>query len=139
MQCIGGILHEARNRRKALGSPNEKPEQRLATQGDAKVISDTEGSKQNLTDDSSPNNVGTKKRGRPQYIPNERKIAAAKVKASGGSNKDAAAVIYQTHYPTDQQKKNVPAILRHHRETSKRLTTTPKRGNRTSSPKKTKG
>ena len=68
---------------------------------------------------SEPQPVGKGKRGRPQTIPDERKTKAAEVKASGGTNKQAAAEIYNTKYPTDQQKKNVPAILRHHQRKSR--------------------
>jgi len=57
-----------------------------------------------------------KGRGRPQEIPEEKKIAAAGLKASGGSNKDIASVFYDTKFPSTQQKKNVPSILRHHRQ-----------------------
>jgi hypothetical protein len=59
-----------------------------------------------------------RKRGRPQKIPDERKAKAAELKAAGGTNKQAAAEIYNTKYPTDQQKKNVPAILRYHQRKS---------------------
>jgi hypothetical protein len=52
------------------------------------------------------------KRGRPQTIPDERKAAAAKLKASGGSNKQAAVLIYDTKYPSPQQVKNVPSHLK---------------------------
>lgn len=54
-----------------------------------------------------------KKRGRPQTIPDERKAAAAEAKASGKTNKEAAALLYGTKYPSDQQRKNVPGILKH--------------------------
>jgi len=57
-------------------------------------------------------------RGRPQEIPDERKAAAAAVKASGGSNKEAAAALYNTKRPTQQQAKNVPAILKHFQQKS---------------------
>lgn len=55
-----------------------------------------------------------KTRGRPQTLSDEKKTEAARLKASGGTNKEAAAVIYGTKYPTSQQTKNVPAILKHH-------------------------
>jgi hypothetical protein len=57
-----------------------------------------------------------RRQGRPQTIPDERKQAAALVKESGGSNRDAAARIYATKYPTPQQVKNVPSILRAHKK-----------------------
>jgi hypothetical protein len=67
--------------------------------------------------DNTPTLVKTK-RGRPQTIPNERKEAAAKLKASGGTNKQVAAKIYDTKRPTEQQIKNVPTILRHYQAKS---------------------
>lgn len=63
--------------------------------------------------------VGKRKRGRPQTISDAKKAEAAGLKASGGTNKQAAAVLYDTKYPSDQQRKNVPAILRHHQQKSK--------------------
>ena len=60
-----------------------------------------------------------KKRGRPQKIADEKKTAALQLKASGGTNKEAAALLYDAKYPTPQQTKNVPAILRHHKLKSK--------------------
>ena len=51
--------------------------------------------------------VRKNKRGRPQTIPDELKAAAAALKASGGSNREAAAKLYSTKYPTSQQVKNV--------------------------------
>jgi hypothetical protein len=58
------------------------------------------------------------KRGRPQEIPDRRKVEAAALKASGGTNKQAAAKLYDTRFPSPQQVKNVPAILKHHRQKS---------------------
>ncbi len=54
------------------------------------------------------------KRGRPPTIPEERKTAAAKLKANGGTNREAAMEIYGSRYPDAQQVKNVPSILRNH-------------------------
>lgn len=54
-----------------------------------------------------------KKRGRPTEIPDERKRRA--LAARGG--KARAKILYQTSYPTPQQVKNVPAILRHYKRT----------------------
>jgi hypothetical protein len=62
-----------------------------------------------------------RKRGRPQKIPDERKKAAADLKASGASNDEAAAAIYNVRYPTSQQKKNVSAILKHYERRLNRL------------------
>jgi hypothetical protein len=67
---------------------------------------------ENSTKEASP--VGNveptvrKKRGRPVQIPDERKERALAVK--GG--KERAKIIYNTRYPTAQQKKNVSAILK---------------------------
>ena len=58
--------------------------------------------------------LGRKKRGRPQKISEVRKEAATKKKASGGTNREAAALLYDAKYPTAQQVKNVPAILRNY-------------------------
>jgi hypothetical protein len=60
------------------------------------------------------------KRGRPQTIPDERKDLAAALKAAGGTNRKAAAIIYDTKYPTDQQVKNVTSTLRNHAKVIKR-------------------
>jgi hypothetical protein len=54
-----------------------------------------------------------KKRGRPQNIPDDRKRRALKVKTDGGTNREAARALYDVPYPTPQQVKNVPTILRH--------------------------
>jgi hypothetical protein len=79
----------------------------------------------------------TKKRGRPSTIPIERKVAAAKCKAEGGSNNDIAALIYDTPYPSNQQKKNVPSIFNHFAKKMKKSPVTPAK-NRLK-PNKTKG
>jgi hypothetical protein len=64
--------------------------------------------------------VGIMKRGRPQIITDEKKIAAAKLKANGGTNREVAKLLYGTRFPTPQQTKNVPSILRHHNQRSKK-------------------
>jgi hypothetical protein len=75
-----------------------------------------------------PDDPGVRrKRGRPQTITDEKKSAAAKLKAAGGTNREAAVVLYDTKFPTAQQKKNVPAILRHHQEKSKQSSSPGKR------------
>ena len=56
-----------------------------------------------------------KKRGRPPEIPDERKEHAMKEKDAKGTNRDAAKIIYEVLYPTPQQVKNVPSILRQYR------------------------
>ncbi len=53
-----------------------------------------------------------KQRGRPQTIPDEKKAAAASLKASGGTNNQVAQVLYSTKRPTPQQVKNVSSHLR---------------------------
>jgi len=53
-----------------------------------------------------------KKRGRPTKIPDALKEKALKI--TGG--KARAQTLYQTRYPTPQQKKNVSAILRHYKK-----------------------
>jgi len=68
---------------------------------------------------SAPHKSIKKKRGRPQTISDEKKNAALQLKASGGTNKQAAELIYGKRYPTPQQVKNVSAILRHHKLKSK--------------------
>jgi Queuosine biosynthesis protein QueC len=54
-----------------------------------------------------------RKRGRPAKIDTASKEAALKVKARGGSGKEVAKVLYKTPYPTSQQIKNAPNILKH--------------------------
>jgi hypothetical protein len=51
-------------------------------------------------------------RGRPAKIAAELKEQARKVKANGGTNRDAAAMLYGVKYPTPQQVKNVCSLLR---------------------------
>lgn len=53
-----------------------------------------------------------RKRGRPQTIPDERKVKAVALKASGGTNSAVAAVLYDKRFPTPQEVKNVPSHLR---------------------------
>lgn len=55
-----------------------------------------------------------KPRGRPQTIPDDLKDEALKAKDGGGTNRDAAKIIYQTNRPSPQQVKNVSTILREH-------------------------
>jgi hypothetical protein len=61
--------------------------------------------------------IVSRKRGRPPQIPDKRKADAAVIKQNGGSNRDAAKKIYNTPYPSPQQVKNVPTILRHYQAT----------------------
>lgn len=65
----------------------------------------------------SPPEAVPKKRGRPTKIPDTRKAEALKCKADGGSNRDAAKILYGQKYPDPKQTKNVPAILRHYKNT----------------------
>jgi len=64
-----------------------------------------------------------KKRGRPQTIPEARKTRAMELKALGATNKQLAAELYGTKYPTDRQRRNVPTILRYHQRRSERAST----------------
>lgn len=66
-----------------------------------------------------PDSACRRKRGRPQTIPEARKVRALELKASGATNRQAAAELYDTLYPTNRQTRNVPSILRHYRRKSK--------------------
>ncbi len=79
------------------------------------------------------------KRGRPQVITDEKKAKACNLKESGGTNKEAAAVLYDTKHPSDQQKKNVSTILRHYRQKLKQSDSAAKRTEASPRPNKTKG
>jgi hypothetical protein len=68
----------------------------------------------NGTNPAESNGKG-RKRGRPQKISDDRKAEAQARKDSGGTNRDAAAILYETKYPTPQQVKNVSSLLRGHR------------------------
>ena len=59
--------------------------------------------------------VVKRRRGRPVKISDEVKDAAQSAKDSG-TNRDAAIILYDTHYPSPQQVKNTPTILRAHRQ-----------------------
>lgn len=98
---------------------------RLRAEGDAhrerhdapELLQPSSGAKhedsEDESDSSAPNAV-KKKRGRPQLIPDERKIAAAELKAAGGTNREAAVLIYGKKYPSPQETKNVSTILKHY-------------------------
>ena len=88
---------------------------------------------------STPQPGDKKKPGRPPIIASEKKDEAAKLKASGGTNKEAAAVLYGVKYPTGQQTKNVSAILRHHQQKSKPSNSPVKRGKASPQPHNTRG
>ena len=100
----------------------------VSKQADAAELSGTEPT---CTDMGSAVNPGAlritsesssgekKRRGRPP-IPDDRKTAAAERKKSGGTNRQAAELIYNTKRPTEQQVKNVPAILKHHQGKSEK-------------------
>lgn len=55
-----------------------------------------------------------RKRGRPAEIDTVTKEAALAVKARGGTGKEIAKVLYKTPYPSIQQVKNAPNILKHY-------------------------
>jgi hypothetical protein len=55
-----------------------------------------------------------RKRGRPAEIDSAIKDAALAVKARGGTGRDIARVLYGKHYPSSQQVKNAPNILKHY-------------------------
>jgi hypothetical protein len=59
-------------------------------------------------------------RGRPVEIKDELKRKALELKLGGGTNREAAQVIYNTRHPSAQQVKNVPSILRHYEQRSKK-------------------
>jgi hypothetical protein len=72
--------------------------------------------------------IRKKPRGRPQTIPDELKAKAAELKKSGGTNRQAAAKIYNTRHPTQQQVRNVSSILRNYvAKVEKQLRPGPKR------------
>jgi len=66
-------------------------------------------SRQTMTSRTLP----PKRRGRPQTISDEKKRAAQAVKDGGGTNMDAAKVLYNEKRPSPQHVKNVPTILKH--------------------------
>jgi hypothetical protein len=88
---------------------------------------------------STPREVVKKKRGRPQTITDEKKASALRLKESGGTNKQAAALLYGKKYPTPQQTKNVPAILRHHKLKLKQSSSPAERRKASPMPRKTRG
>jgi hypothetical protein len=87
----------------------------------------------------STSQVVKKKRGRPQTITDEKKAAALQLKKSGGTNKQVAALLYGTKYPTPQQTKNVSAILRHYTRKSKQSSSPVKPRKASPPPRKTRG
>jgi hypothetical protein len=88
---------------------------------------------------ATPESGERRQRGRPLEIADDKKVAAAKLKAAGGTNKDAAALLYDTKYPTVQQKKNVSSILRYHKQKSKHSSTSGKPRKASSKPNKNRG
>jgi hypothetical protein len=80
------------------------------------------------------------KRGRPQIIADKLKAAGAALKASGGSNRQVAAKLYSTKYPTQQQVKNVSSILRHYLAKGKKAASTgPQQPKSSRKPNKNRG
>jgi hypothetical protein len=57
----------------------------------------------------------TKRRGRPVQIPEERKASALQLKRSGGTDLDAAKILYGTNQPSKRQCDNVHAVLASYR------------------------
>jgi hypothetical protein len=93
-------------------------------------------------DPGSPNptpQLINRKRGRPQTISDERKAAASALKARGGTNRDAAAVIYEKKYPTPQETKNVSAILRNYRRKAESPLSSVHSGKPSPNPRKNRG
>ena len=86
---------------------------------------------------STPQPVDKRKRGRPP-LPLERKTAAAKLKATGSSNKQVASVLYNNPYPTSQQTKNVSTVLRYWQK-SKQSSSQISPGQTAPKPRKTRG
>lgn len=58
--------------------------------------------------------VVPRKRGRPAKIDKATKDAALGVKARGGTGREIAKILYKTTYPSSQQVKNAPNILKHY-------------------------
>jgi hypothetical protein len=58
-----------------------------------------------------------RKRGRPTEISSDRKAKALAKKGAGASNRECAAILYETTDPTERQVKNVPSILGHYSKT----------------------
>jgi hypothetical protein len=58
-----------------------------------------------------------KKAGRPATISSELKEDALTVREKGGTWKDVAKKLYQTQYPSKQQIKNAPNVLKHYQKT----------------------
>jgi|SRR5579862_2781567 len=56
---------------------------------------------------------GRRKLGRPYKLTEGVKRQALERKRSGGTNSECARILYHTKFPTNQQVKNVPAILKH--------------------------
>ena len=74
----------------------------------------SDGTTQSVTIDSLP--PERKRRGRPQTISDEKKKAALELKESGGTNAGAAALLYDTKFPDNRQKRNVPSILKNYKK-----------------------
>lgn len=55
-----------------------------------------------------------KKRGRPSKFPDELKAEALAAKQAHASNRECAKILYKKPYPSSQEVRNVPAILRYH-------------------------
>jgi hypothetical protein len=86
---------------RSVSEPNREPAQRSSPDNSVQATAVLERPSLQL--------APRKARGRPVKIPDELKERALGVK--GG--KERAKILYQTRYPTVQQVKNVPTILRH--------------------------
>lgn len=64
----------------------------------------------------SPNAKKKRPRGRPTTIPVALKKKAAKKKADGGTNKDAAKILYVTKHPSPRQVKDANKIIKAHND-----------------------
>src|ERR1041385_1507530 len=126
--AIRSQVHAQTLRRQRVAAKNTKPKPpgtpgvgraRATTPASRKGASAEDSGKVKEARHAMPQKIGKKKRGRPPTISEERKAAALQAKTDGGTNRDAAKLIYGTRYPTPQQVKNVPAILRHHKLKSK--------------------
>ena len=72
---------------------------------------------ESLQAETSSTRQAKRRRGRPTTIPDELKRKALAAKCEGKSNKELAKILYTNTYPSPQQVKNVPSILRHFRKT----------------------
>lgn len=67
-----------------------------------------------------PLSVPPRARGRPAKFDADTIARALGCKRESGSNREVAQILYGTQWPTAQQVKNVPSILKHHKKPRKR-------------------